>query len=340
VELNKLEGQIAENAARIGNPALMKSRQANVYYTGLPGEEILYDSTVTDAIPSYLQAPEMPSYVQAQFDRIENSITEISGMHEVSKANVPSGVTAASAINLLQEADDTRLGPEIQDMEMSLAQAGTKILRLRARYNTDERLIRIAGEDGNWDIFSFRGEVVEDNTNVEVQAGSAMPHSKAAKQAAMLEVLQLAFQYGLQLDPRDLRKFFKDYEVGGLERLFSGVGSDEMQVNREHRLMSQGIALPINEYDDDDFHIQAHEDYQKSSRYSRLNPQIQNIIAMHNLAHQERAKQKIDLQLQTQAQEQARVQQQQTQQQMAVQEQSHQQQMAQTAQQAQNSNPQ
>jgi hypothetical protein len=317
VELNKLLGQIAENAARIGNPAIMKSRQANVVYTGLPGEEILYDSTVTDAIPSYLQAPEMPQYVQNLIDRIENSITEISGMHEVSKANVPSGVTAASAINLLQEADDTRLGPEVQDMELALANAGTKILMLRAQFNTDERTIRIAGEDGNWDIFSFRGLALAKNTNIEVQAGSAMPHSKAAKQAAMIEVLQLAFQYGLQLDPRDLRKFFKDYEVGGLDRLFAGVGSDEMQVNREHRLMAQGIPLNINEFDDDDFHIQSHQDHQKSSQYARYAPEIQNMIALHVQAHQERQVQQINLQMQQQAAEQANAQNQQAQLQMA-----------------------
>jgi hypothetical protein len=300
VALNKIESQIAQNAERIGNPALMKSRQANVHYTGIPGEEILYDSTVQDAVPQYLVPPEVPTYVREQIDRITDSIQEISGMHEVSNATVPAGVTAASAINLLQEADDTRIGPEIQDMETQLAQAGTKILILRATYNSDERLVRIAGEDGNWDIFSFRGQMLHGNTQAEVQAGSAMPRSKAAKQAAMIELLQLMFQYGAELDPRDLRNFLKEYDVGGLDRLFESITTDEMQVQREQRLMSQGTAVDINPWDDDQYHIAAHQDFQKTDRYAQLGPNIQQIFQAHVLAHQERQVQTTNLAVQAQ----------------------------------------
>jgi hypothetical protein len=301
--LNKIQGQIMENAKRLGNLSIMKSRQANVSYTGLPGEEVLYDSTVTDAVPSFLTPPEMPAYVREQVERIENSLTEISGLHEVSKATVPTGVTAASAINLLQEADDTRIGPEIQDMENGLAQAGSKVLKLRARFNTDERTIQIAGEDGNWDIFSFRAELLKDNTNVEVQAGSAMPRSKAAKQAAMLEVLSLAFQYGLEFDPRDLRKFFKDYEVAALERLFDSTSQDEQQAQRENRLLSKGEPVAPHPRDDHDIHIAAHDEYRKSGKFTRLPANAQQLIELHITAHQEAQVQAVNAQMSAMATE-------------------------------------
>lgn len=304
INLNKIHSQIQENANRIGNPALMKSRQANVAYSGLPGEEILYDSTVTDAVPQYLQPPEVPLYVREQIQRITESMTEISGLHEVSNATVPTGVTAASAINLLQEADDTRIGPEIQDMEFALGEAGTKIARLRARFNSDERLIRIAGEDGNWDIFAFRGAMMGEHPTVECQAGSAMPRSKAAKQAAMLEVLQTAFQYGLQFDPRDLRRFFKDYEVGALDRLFGGLSMTEQQIQRENRRMTLGEAVEINAFDEDQDHIDGHEEFQRSARYSQLSPEIQQLVEMHVQAHRERVVSQVNQQLATQGLEQ------------------------------------
>jgi len=305
VALNKIHSQIQENANRIGNPALMKSRQANVHYTGLPGEEILYDSTVTDAVPQYLKPPEVPVYVREQVQRITESITEISGLHEVSNATVPTGVTAASAINLLQEADDTRIGPEIQDMEASLGQAGTKLARLRAKFNSDERLIRIAGEDGIWDIFAFRGAMMGEEPTVECQAGSAMPRSKAAKQAAMLEVLQTMFQYGLVPDSRDLRRFFKDYEVGALDRLFGTLSTTEQQIQRENRQMAQGEAVNINSYDEDQEHVDGHEEFQRGSRYLQLPPEIQGLIQKHVDAHRERMVQQVNAQVAAQAQEQA-----------------------------------
>lgn len=302
IALNKIESQIQENANRIGNPALLKSRQANVSYTGLPGEEVLYDSTVSDAVPQYLTPPEVPSYVREQVQRLTESMTEISGLHEVSNATVPTGVTAASAINLLQEADDTRIGPEVQDMEFALGQAGTKVARLRARFNTDERLLRIAGEDEQWDIIAFRGVMMGKEPTVNCQAGSAMPHSKAAKQAAMLEVLQTLVQYGLVPQPRDLRRFFKDYEVGALDRLFGTLTATEQQIQRENRQLAQGEAVNINAYDEHQEHIDGHEEFQRSARYQQLPPQIQQLIEMHVNAHREELVKQTNMQVQAQSQ--------------------------------------
>ena len=84
----------------------------------------------------------MPAYLTQEIDRIESAIQEIAGQHEVSGAQVPAGVTAASAINLLLEADDTRLGPSIGDLEDALAMCGRKQLELVARFYDDSRTDR------------------------------------------------------------------------------------------------------------------------------------------------------------------------------------------------------
>jgi len=302
-DLNTIRTQIKENARRLGNPALMKSRQANVRYEGAPGEIIEYDSTVQDPAPSYLEPPSIPAYVENEIQRIEKSIEEISGMHEVSRATVPPGVTAASAINLLQEADETRLGPEIQQMEHALGQLGTKLLKLRAKYNNDERIMRIAGEDGNWDIFAFRGEMLGQDPRAEVQAGSAMPRSKAAKQAAMTEVLALMLQYGVPVDERNMRKFLKDYEVGGLDRLFEGVSEDAKQVNRENRQLLQGQVVPINTYDNHEFHVAEHTEFQKSNRYYYLPDQTKALFDLHVQEHRRYMVQQVDQRVATDMEE-------------------------------------
>lgn len=296
-ELNKIKSQIRENAVRLGNPALLTSRQANIEYDGYPGERVEFDSTVPDAVPDYLRPPEMPVYVQTEIERIENAFTEISGIHEVSKATVPSGVTAASAINLLQEADDTRLGPEIQDMEKALSELGTKILRLRAKFQEDQKIIQIAGEDGAWDIRQYKSTMLKPNVNAEVQAGSAMPRSKAAKQAAMSEVLALVFQYGIEVSPRDLRKFLRDFGIGGLEHMFATLTNDEQQIQREHMSFYNNQALDIRDWDDDDVHIEAHNEERKLARFERADEQVKAIFDAHIRAHQERRTKMIEAQL-------------------------------------------
>lgn len=290
-----------ENAKRLGNPALLEARQANIEYHGIPGERVKYDATVQDAAPSYLQPPTIPAYVENEIERIQKSMEEISGIHEVSKATVPTGVTAASAINLLQEQDDTRIGPEIQAMERALELAGTKILKLRARFNTDQRTIRIAGEDDNWDILAFKGAMLGQDPQVEVQAGSAMPRSKAAKQAAMTEILGLIFQYGVPVDQRALRRYLKNYEAGALETLFGNLSEDESQVTREHRRMAEGTPVTINPgVDDHNFHIQAHNEFQKSNRYDGLPPQVKTLFDEHVNQHREFLVHQTNLQVQSQ----------------------------------------
>lgn len=304
IDLNMIRTQIKENARLLGNPAIMVSRQADVRYSGVPGERIDYNSSVQDPRPEYLQPPNLPPYVENEVERIEKSIEEISGIHEVSRATVPTGVTAASAINLLQEADDSRLGPEIQAMEFSIGQWGSKILKLRAKHSPEERLIKIAGEDGNWDIEAYRGEMLGEDPHVEVQAGSQMPRSKAAKQAGMTEILGLVFQYGVPIDERNLRKFLKDYEIGGLDRLFEGMTEDAHQVNRENRMLLEGVDPGINTFDDHEFHLAEHTEFQKTSRYYGLPDQIKEGFDNHVTNHRMYMMKKVENQMETQSQEQ------------------------------------
>lgn len=288
-ELNKRKAQIAENAARIGNPPLLIPEGLDYEYEGLPGGEIRYQNTGGPSdVPSFLVPPEVPGYIREDIARIEQSLQEISGQHDVSKGNVPTGVTAASAINLLQEADDTRLGPEILDMETALAEAGKRITWLTQHMYTDERILRIAGEDGAWDIQPFRGKSLDGNDDIQVQAGSAMPRSKAAKQAAIQETLNLLLQYGEAPKGRDLRRIFQEYEVGGLERLFADLGEDERQVQRENMSMANGDEMEINSFDNDEAHIDGHEQFQKSAAYDRLDDEIKQLFEAHVDAHRVR----------------------------------------------------
>lgn len=297
-ELNKVESQIAENRSRVGNPTLLASKQAVrdpqkfVQSANQPGGVLFYDDVGSpNAKPDILPAPPLPDYVIQTITNILGSIEDISGQHEVSSAQVPPGVTAASAINLLQEADDTMLGPDMADFEQQLGYLGSKMLSLVARYYTDARTIRVAGDNGSWQIFDFRGAMLRDNTHVEVQAGSAFPQSKAAKQAWIQDLLTFLVQSGNPPQGRELAQFLSDSEIGGAERLVEAYTINEQQINRENVLLSQGQLFGINPYDDDQAHIDGHQDFQKSARYPQLPEQTQANIEGHVEMHKTRIEQ-------------------------------------------------
>jgi outer membrane protein OmpA-like peptidoglycan-associated protein len=231
----------------------------------------------------------MPQYVLQQQERIESAMQDISGQHEVSNAQVPAGVKAASAINLLQEADDTRLGPAIYDMEEAIGVAGERLLKLVAQYWTDERTILIAGKDHALDAMSFRGAALKSNTQVEVQSGSMFPKSKAAKQAAIQDTLNLYFQYlGNQpMNKRMLSKVMEDLEGGALSKLFGDISVSESQINRENQEIAQSIAIMVNPYDEHEVHIEGHEEYQRGPTYKQLGPVVNQIMEAHVNEHRQ-----------------------------------------------------
>jgi hypothetical protein len=301
-ELNKTKSQIADNAQRIGNPPLLEpvTMGEDFEWHGLPGERVKFVPTGgPDSAPAFMDVPELPAYVQNQLESIEQSIREISGQHEVSSSQVPAGVTAASAINLLQEQDDTRLGPDIADMETTLAEAGKRILWLLGRYCTDQRTMRIGGEDGDWDFLAWKGQMLEGCDDIEVQVGSGIPQSRAAKQATISQMLNTFIQNGKPLDDRTLRKVLREFEVGGLESFFSTISRDETQVNDENRRMCLGEEVTVNSFDNDQGHVTAHQEFRKTARYRRTvaqNPDVDAMFEAHVSAHKERmAQQALDM---------------------------------------------
>lgn len=286
---NKRLAQIDENAGRFGNPPLTYPKGTDIEWYGLPGEHLQFDDTGSpNAAPRFLDVPEIPAYIQQDNNDIESAFMEISHQHEVTSGRVPAGVTAASAINLLLEQDDTVLGPDSEDMDIALGELGSKVLEIVASVYSTPRVLQLTGEDAQLDIVNFRGAMLRGHTKVSVKTGSGLARSKAARQAAMSETLQLLIQYGVQLEQRDLRRFFKDYEVGGLDRLFASMSADEQQVNREHTRLVGGEELPINDFDDHQFHLAGHNEFRKSVRYEQLDESARARVDTHVDLHVEK----------------------------------------------------
>ena len=309
-ELNKVLSQMAENRNRLGNPTGIAAKQAigdpetfleKVSEAG--GWHFFDESGSQHPIPQYLEPPTLPDYVKELPDQIRRAMEDLSGQHEVTNAQVPPGVTAASAITLLQDADDTRLALAVADHEEGLGIIGTKILEHIQRFYTDSRIIKIAGDDGAWQIFDFRNTDLHDNTHIEVQAGSTFPQNLASKQAMMRDIITMMTQTGNGLHGRQLSQFFRDMGLGATDHLIEEYTVNETQVNRENVLLMQGNDLPVNpNVDDVQSHIDGHTDMMKSARYANAPPQVKQVFEKHLQLHlnqqQEQQQEQLQMQLQ------------------------------------------
>ncbi len=309
MELNKTRSQMRENAARIGNPGLIVPQDTDVKIKGIPGEVIEFDfASANGALPQFLEMPSLPAYIREEPALIQDAIDKVSRQTEVSRGVVPAGVTAASAIQLLQEADQTVIGLAAQDFEQAVSDAGNMAWKLICRYYKTDRIVKIAGDDEAWSISTFRADQLSrDVPTVRVKPGSMIPKSIVAKQARMDQILALFLQNGVPLDPVALGEYLRDYEVGGLERLVSGFTEDARQIAKENqRLQDTAAPLPpVNEWDNHPAHLKGHEQVMKSAAWT---DEFDDAQRQRYAAHWQAHKQAIEV-LQAQVVQQAAAQQ-------------------------------
>lgn len=230
-EYNRTRGQIIEAKNRMAKPQLaaeMGSIDPNKI-TSEPGQIILYRPGFSPPQPIPLQG--LPAYVLEEQDRIRQDMNEISGQHEVSRGSVPPGVTAATAISYLQEQDETKLSYTYDSIEEAVEKVAYQTLCYVKQYWDVARQVKVTGEDGSFDVMAFDSSDLGDNTDIRIEAGSALPTSRAAKQAFIMDLMKMGF-----IDPN---KGLEVLEIGGINKIFEAIQIDVRQAQRENLKMAQ-----------------------------------------------------------------------------------------------------
>lgn len=257
-EYNRTRGQIIEAKNRMAKPQLaaeMGSVDPNKI-TSEPGQIILYRPGFQAPSPIPLQP--LPSYVLEEQDRIKQDMDEIAGQHEVSRGQVPPGVTAATAISYLQEQDESKLSYTYDSIEEAVEKLGYQTLCYVKQYWDTPRQVRVVGLDGSFDVMAFQGSDLRDNTDIRVEAGSALPTSRAAKQAFIMDLMKMGF-----IDPN---KGLEVMEIGGINKIYEQIQVDVRQAQRENLKMAQATPelLQQNHMEQLQKYLQSPEGQQKA----------------------------------------------------------------------------
>jgi len=320
-EYNRTRGQIIEAKNRMAHPQIMAAQGSidAAKITTEPGQVINYKLGYPQPVPFPLQ--NLPAYVLQEIDRLLMDMEDISGQHQVSKGQVPSGVTAATAINFLQEQDESMLSATFQNIEEGFEKIGYQTLCYVKQYWDTPRIVKVAGRDQQFNVVSFQGSDLRNNTDIRVEAGSALPTSKSAKQALLMDLMGQGFippEKGLEL-----------MEVGGVQNLYQELKVDSAQAQRENTRMAavtqdllsqylqtfQGVdpmtgepamidpntqkplvdmagnptqpplIVPVNSFDNHQVHIQVHNTYRKSQEYETLPPETRALFEEHVNQH-------------------------------------------------------
>lgn len=278
-EYNRTRSQIIENKNLMGRVKLLAAKGSvdAKQITSEPGQVIYY--TPGFAAPTQLVPAPLPSYVLEEVKQLQLDMDDMSGQHEISRGQNPSQVTAATALSFLKEQDDTRLSGVIESLESALEKLGGQILSNVVQFWTTPRLVRVVGRDQQFDAISYKSDDLGGNLDVRCESGSALPQSKAAKQAFVMDLLKMG------LIPQE--KGLEMLDIGGIEKVYEDYLVDLRQAQRENQKMLAGATVEPNDFDNHQVHIDTHNKFRKGQEYEALDDQAKELWMEHVTAHTE-----------------------------------------------------
>ncbi|TCJ93410.1 UNVERIFIED_ORG: hypothetical protein BDK47_13330 [Anoxybacillus amylolyticus] len=128
----------------------------------------------------FLQPPPMSSDVYKLTEKMVEFIERIGGVYDALTGETPKGVTAATAIQLLQEQGSIPVKGIARNLYQALKNVYELMIELVKENYTETRYIRIIGEDGTMQFIEFNAtKYAEIDFDVKVTAGASTPTSKA-----------------------------------------------------------------------------------------------------------------------------------------------------------------
>lgn len=199
---NELTNQIIDNAKNTANMQWIIDKNSGIGQGKLtnrpglvirknPGSEVRRDTP-----------PAMPTYVREQIEVLKSDIKDISGVLDSLKGERQSGVTSASAILALQEASQSRIRLKIKIMESNLTELANMVYSRMQQFWKLDRWVRVTDVEGNPSFKQIGEQVLTNDFDMKVMAGSTMPVNKNAMMDLMIRLAQTNAEDGMPVVDR------------------------------------------------------------------------------------------------------------------------------------------
>lgn len=324
-ELNRTRSQIVQAKNLMSKPQMFYSEgstdpkkitaRAGIYIPIRPGFPF----------PSPVPIQPLPSYVLQEVDRLQADFEDISGQHQVSRGE-SGGVTAATAINYLQERDDAYLTTIFSSIEAAVEKVAKQSIALFIQYVQQPRLIKTVGTDGAFDAAVLSGADIASGNDIRVESGSALPTSKSARQALITEWMKMGFitpQDGLRildmgmlkqyynllkidenhaqrenltmkrLSPEEIDQFYQEWEAGAAAGDQDKIVPGQVDANGQQVPLAAPSVIQVHDFDNHAVHIEVHNRFRKSQSFETLTDEVRAEFAKHIAMHEAALQQKM-----------------------------------------------
>lgn len=214
----------------------------------------------------------------------------VAGLNDVSFGQTPQGVSAYSALALLAEQDERRVGAVLKNIRTGISKTMKISLETARRYWPEGKHMGIAGQEGQVELFTFRRAKLPLVFYMSVSSHAPLPTSPAVESQKIFDIFHSATAAGQPLPV--------DWLKGSLDQgkaLPIPKREQEVQVGKaehENLMLSEGMPIIPAYYDDDFIHIEVHRIAQTEALQSGNEP-LNQMLEMHIQMHVQNAQMKM-----------------------------------------------
>ncbi|MBE7076134.1 MAG: hypothetical protein E7375_03630 [Clostridiales bacterium] len=250
-----------------------------------PGKVLIYRQGSTP--PKFLEGEKLSNDFEKEEEWLLKEFSTLSGTSELGNMENISASMSGVALELLLDENESRLKFTTDSIKTAIKTIGKQILRLYKQFATLPRLEKIVGENGDLDVFYFRGS---DISSDDVQFDSEADNTDTISQRRDM-IFKLLDQGLLQDENGKLSNSVRNkvLENIGFGVWETSVDLNELQIKNadsENKKLSLGEKIDVKEIDDHNLHLNQHIGYMLKSVYSAsVDKELEERFLEHIRAH-------------------------------------------------------
>ena len=257
------------------------------------GEWIEY-TPVLGHKPEIMSLKGLPSTYEQTLQHTARSFDDLFSQHEVSRGTNKSDIRSGEMVAILREQDAHGNIPSHAVFEESIEELMARVLQRMQKGYTNERMLKVVGREGEFEIVAFKGADLRNNTDVSVKRQSTLPDSRVAREATIMQRFEKEL-YGDPADPEVRRHVMNMLDDAVVKDIYSDTQLDESYARYENKLIKDPEidTYLVNDYDDHNIHVREHNHDRKSMEYQKVriqDPQafgmVESKMSQHIAVHQ------------------------------------------------------
>lgn len=240
--------------------------------------------------PHWMEAPDMSRGLGFWAGELESELDDIFSTYAIARGEQVGDRNSGSALGILAERADSPLGPTGKNQATGWSTIGKRVLQMlkQRAHELDEAGVPVPEityeDDSRTPIrVSWTGDDIDDEPRVRVPLDVAVPRSRAAQQAAVIQIAQ------------SFPKLFESIDQDALSRMLAmptarggqSVDANTQMAKYENVMLRQGEPMTPAEWHNHAAHLHFHNEERNRPSYDSWPPESQQLMAEHIARHEQ-----------------------------------------------------